>query len=374
MNMKKAPAFKSDLDTPCLILDLDILETNLQKMQTIANKAGKSLRPHAKTHKCSALAKKQIEAGAIGVCAAKLSEAEALTVAGVEAILITGPVATQSKIDRLVSLLSKSPSLMIAIDNPGIVEMLDATLRENRLHMDVLIDIDIGQKRTGVIPGTALAFAEHILSQRSLRLRGIQAYAGHVQHIKSYDDRKAESLRCLSEAVAVFKKLLPGLGANPIFSASGTGTHDIDLSVPETTELQVGSYTCMDAEYLAIGSDADKNSFTAFAPALRLLTTVVSANQKGFVTVDAGLKSLYRDGATPRVLDKGGHCLSYDWFGDEYGKISYDNTAPPPTLGELFELVTSHCDPTINLFDRFYLTRGDELVGSWAIDLRGCSQ
>lgn len=374
MNVKKTPASKSDLDTPCLILDLDILEANLRKMQALADKAGKSLRPHAKTHKCSALAKKQIEAGAIGVCAAKLSEAEALNVAGVEGILITGPITIKSKIDRVVSLLAKSPSLMMAVDNPGIVEMLGAVLRENRLAMDVLIDIDIGQKRTGVIPGTAIAFAEHILSQRSLRLRGIQAYAGHVQHIKSYDERKAESLRCLSEAVAVFRKLLPGLGANPIFSASGTGTHDIDLSVPETTELQVGSYTCMDAEYLAIGSDADKNSFTAFAPALRLLTTVVSANQKGFVTVDAGLKSLYRDGATPQVLGRAGRPLSYDWFGDEYGKISYAETTQPPAIGEMFELVTSHCDPTINLFDRFYLTRGDELVGSWAIDLRGCSQ
>ena len=105
MNMKKTASTKSDLDTPCLILDLDILEINLRKMQTLANKAGKSLRPHAKTHKCSALARRQIESGAAGMCAAKLSEAEALTSAGVGGILITGPVATQSKIDRVVSLL-----------------------------------------------------------------------------------------------------------------------------------------------------------------------------------------------------------------------------------------------------------------------------
>ncbi len=374
MNMMKKPEVKADLDTPCLIIDLDILEINLQKMKELAGKAGKSLRPHAKTHKCSALAKKQIGMGAIGVCAAKVSEAEALTAAGVAEILITGPIATQNKVDRLVALLAKSPSLMIVLDNPAVVDMLAATLRENRLSMDVLVDIDIGQKRTGVLPGSAVAFADHILSQPNLRLRGIQSYAGHVQHMKSYVDRRAESLKCLSQAVGVFKELRSKLGPNPIFSASGTGTHDIDLSIPETTELQVGSYVCMDAEYLAIGSESDESRFTAFAPALRLVTTVVSANQKGFVTVDAGLKSLYRDGATPRVLEQSGRQLRYDWFGDEYGKISYDETTPVPAVGELFELVTSHCDPTINLFDKFYLTRGDELVGSWTIDLRGCSQ
>jgi D-serine deaminase-like pyridoxal phosphate-dependent protein len=374
MNMKKTSSLKSDLDTPCLILDLDILEVNLQKMKDLARKAGKSLRPHAKTHKCSALAKRQIEMGAIGVCAAKLSEAEALIAAGLNGILITGPVTTKSKIDRIVSLLAKAPSLIVAIDNPEAVKMLGAALRENGLSMDVLVDIDIGLKRTGVAPANAIAFADHVISQRNFRLRGIQAYAGHVQHIKSYDDRKNKSLGCLAEAAAVFKKLRSKLGSSPIFSASGTGTHDIDLAVPETTELQVGSYACMDAEYMAIGSDADESRFTAFAPALRLLTTVVSANQKGFVTVDAGLKSLYRDGALPQVLGHEGHGLRYDWFGDEYGKISYDETTPPPAVGEIFELVTSHCDPTVNLFDRFHLTSGDEVVGSWAIDLRGCSQ
>ena len=372
--MEKTSAVKSDLDTPCLILDLDILEANLRKMQSIAERADKSLRPHVKTHKCSALARKQIEIGAVGVCVAKLSEAEALTSSGIEGILITGPVATQNKVDRIVSLLAKSSSLMVVVENSCVVEMLGAALRENGLFMDVLLDVDIGLKRTGVAPASAVAFAEHILAQRNLHLRGIQAYAGHVQHIKSYDDRKTESLRCLAESVTVFKNLRSKMGPSPIFSASGTGTHDIDLSIPETTELQVGSYACMDAEYMAIGSAADKSRFTAFAPALRLLTTVVSANQNGFVTVDAGLKSLYRDGATPQVLGRAGGHFCYDWFGDEYGKISYDDTIPPPSIGELFELVTSHCDPTINLFDKFYLTRGDELVGSWTIDLRGCSQ
>jgi D-serine deaminase-like pyridoxal phosphate-dependent protein len=159
-----------------------------------------------------------------------------------------------------------------------------------------------------------------------------------------------------------------------IFSASGTGTFDIDIAVPEVSELQVGSYVCMDAEYLAIGSADDESGFVAFAPALRLLTTVISTNHEGFVTVDAGLKSLYKDGGKPHLIAPPNSALGYEWFGDEYGMIFSTGNSELPPLGAVLELVTSHCDPTVNLFDRYYLTRGEEVVGTWAIDLRGCSQ
>jgi D-serine deaminase-like pyridoxal phosphate-dependent protein len=163
-------------------------------------------------------------------------------------------------------------------------------------------------------------------------------------------------------------------GTCSIFSSSGTGTFDIDLSVPEVTELQVGSYACMDVAYLGIGSAGDPTRFTSFGPALRVLSTVVSRNQKGFVTVDAGLKSLYKDGGVPQVLGPEYPGMTYNWFGDEYGMISCPGNVAPPSLGTVLELVPSHCDPTVNLFDRYYLTRGAEVVDTWPIDLRGCSQ
>jgi D-serine deaminase-like pyridoxal phosphate-dependent protein len=372
--MNTTARHKCDLDTPCLVLDVDLLEKNLQTMQALARRAGKSLRPHAKTHKCSALARRQIAAGAGGICVAKVSEAEALVKAGIEGILVTGPVATPKKIRRLVEMLPAAPSLMTVVDHRVGIEMLDAALREKGLSMDILLDVDIGQRRTGVAPADALELAEGILSRPALRLRGIQAYAGQVQHIPSYEARKAASHQCLQEAVPVFHKLQAAVETCTIFSSSGTGTFDIDLAVPEVTELQVGSYACMDAEYLGIGSAEDAARFAAFAPALRLLTTVVSANQKGFVTVDAGLKSLYRHGGIPQVLGAEYAGITYDWFGDEYGKISCPANGKLPALGEVLELVTSHCDPTVNLFDRFYLTRGAEVVEVWPIDLRGCSQ
>jgi D-serine deaminase-like pyridoxal phosphate-dependent protein len=130
----------------------------------------------------------------------------------------------------------------------------------------------------------------------------------------------------------------------------------------------------MDAEYLAIESSEKSKGFASFKPALRLLTTVVSANQQGFVTVDAGLKTIYKDGATPFIVSPGFENMKYDWFGDEYGKIMYSENDKPPSIGTVLELVTSHCDPTINLFDKFYVTKSNEAIDEWPIDLRGCSQ
>ena len=366
--------YKRDLETPCLVLDLDILEHNLQKMQDAARCAGKNLRPHVKTHKCSALARLQIEAGAIGVCVAKVSEAEALVEAGLDNILITGPVATSSKVERLVDLVAAAPTLMAVVDHPGNIALLNTVLGARRLSMNVLLDVDVGLHRTGARPSDALALANLIVSSPTLRLRGIQAYAGHVQHIRAYDKRRYTSHQCLQDAVHVYRDLQATLPACTVFSASGTGTFDIDLAVPETTELQVGSYVCMDTEYLEIES-ADNGSRSApFDPALRLLTTVVSANHDNFVTVDAGLKSLYRDGGTPQVIEPANCAWAYDWFGDEYGRITRSDHSALPKLGAVLELVTSHCDPTVNLFDHYYLTRGDRMTGRWPIDLRGCSQ
>ncbi len=372
--MRTSNRYISDLDTPCLVLDVDLLERNLRTMQSAVGRAGKALRPHAKTHKCSALARKQIKGGAVGVCAAKVSEAEALVKAGIGGILITGPVATPKKIARLVRLLADAPSLMTVVDDRDSVDLLDKALRQKGMSMDVLLDVDVGLHRTGVRPAEAPGLADHILSRPGLRLRGIQAYAGQVQQIRSFDDRKAASHKSLQEAIPVFRDLRAAVDTCTIFSASGTGTFDIDLAVPEVTELQAGSYAVMDAEYLAVGSAEDPTRFAPFGPALRLLTTVVSRNQPGFVTVDAGLKTLYKDGGIPQVMGAGNRGLTYDWFGDEYGKIIGSGSVELPAIGTVLELVVSHCDPTVNLFDRYYLTKGTEVVGVWPIDLRGCSQ
>jgi D-serine deaminase-like pyridoxal phosphate-dependent protein len=365
---------KLELDTPCLVIDLDLLDENLQKMQARVRAAGKALRPHAKTHKCSMLAKMQVANGAIGVCAAKVSEAEALVDAGMSGVLITGPVAGREKINRLVSLLGRAPFLMAVVDNPAGIELLESRLAEKGRQLDVLLDLDVGHRRTGVPPGRALELAGRVLASSHLRLRGIQAYAGHVQHIPRYEDRRSASREELRQASAVFKQLQALDPACTIFSASGTGTAAIDLAVPELTELQAGSYALMDAEYLAIES-TDGSGAPDYHPALTMLATVVSGPHGRQVTVDAGLKALYRDGGRPRVMNPEYAKLQYDWFGDEYGKLAApDRVALLPENGTVLELVVSHCDPTVNLFDGYYIARGGKVVDVWPIDLRGRCQ
>jgi D-serine deaminase-like pyridoxal phosphate-dependent protein len=361
--MEPTISCKYELDTPCLTIDIDILEQNIQTMQEAAQ-----------THKCSILAKKQIRAGAVGVCAAKISEAEMLVDEGIHEVLVTGPVVTAGKIERLVTILKKDPTVMVVVDHADNARMIDEALAVENLSMRVLLDIDVAKGRTGIQPEAALELAEQIIKYKHLQLKGIQAYVGFVQHIHSYDERKKASLECMQKAAGVFRKLKEIHSACTIFSGAGTGTYDIDVNIPEFTEMQVGSYTVMDSEYWNIGSKDDPECFSTFRPALTLLTTVVSVNQQEFVTVDAGLKSIYRHGGDPFVITREFTGLKYDWFGDEYGKLISEDGAKLPELGTVLELVTSHCDPTINQFDCFYITKGDKVIDKWPIDLRGKSQ
>lgn len=315
-----------------------------------------------------------MKAGAVGICAAKLSEAEVLVKLGFKGVLVTGPVVPRQKIERLLNVLAEDPSLILIIDDLHNAENLDKALAGRQLSLDVLVDIDVGLKRSGAAPEKALELAEKIMDFRSLRLRGIQAYAGQVQHMRPYEVRRRASLDCMKRATEAFHEMRRAGIECEIFTGAGTGTHDIDLDVEDITDLQVGSYAVMDAEYMGIGSKTNRDRFDAFKPALKLLTSVVSGNQRGFVTVDAGLKSLYRDGATPLVRSKDGRELRYDWFGDEYGMIIYPENTASPKPGDVFELVVSHCDPTINQFDHFHITQADEVVDIWPIDLRGKSQ
>jgi D-serine deaminase-like pyridoxal phosphate-dependent protein len=364
---------KYGLDTPCLLIDIDVLHKNIRAMQESVRGKGKNLRPHAKTHKCSVIAQKQLDAGAVGICTAKLSEAEALVKGGIERILITGPVVLPLKEERLAALIQRCGELILVLDNLEQARLLSTLCEEQGLSVHVLLDIDPGLRRTGVSAEEAPDFARKIMDLAGLNLRGIQAYAGQVQHIASYEERRQRSMEYMHSAEEVFRKLVDEGMELDIFTGAGTGTFDIDTDLEGLTDLQVGSYVFMDAEYRAIGSALEKEAFTLFEPALTMLAAVVSSNQSGFVTVDAGLKSMYRHGGTPIIIYPRDALYSYDWFGDEYGKISFAEKSKSIPPGSMFELVVSHCDPTVNLFDRFYVTKDDRVVDMWNIDLRGKS-
>ncbi|KTC90950.1 DSD1 family PLP-dependent enzyme [Fluoribacter dumoffii] len=365
---------KTELDTPCLIIDKNILKSNLETMRKHSIKNKVNVRPHCKTHKCSKLAHLQIEYGAIGVSVAKISEAEVLIQKGVPNILITSPIVTQSKIDRLVSCLAKAPSTLVVVDNKENMSALnEAGMLRNKM-INVLIDVDAGIGRTGVKPQHALNFALEMMQFPWLNLMGIQCYAGNLQHIHSFSERRSKSLHIMEMASDLVKSFR-GIGLNcSILTGSGTGTYDIDVEATEVTEIQPGSYTVMDVQYASIGSMNNEREFNAFKPAMTLLTTVISNNRTEHVTVDAGTKSIYVDNHKPEIISHQG--LQYDWggFGDEHGKVSALNGSQLPGYGEVLELVVPHCDPTINLFDQFYIVENDVVVDVWDIDLRGKSQ
>jgi len=365
---------KWKLDTPCLVIDLDKLEKNIERMQAHAARFGKKLRPHAKTHKCSRIAAMQMEAGCVGICVAKVSEAEVLVNRGLRGVLITSPVVSDYKIERLMECQSRDPGLMVVVDNGSNVRKLNEVASSRGVKLNVLVDLDPGMGRTGVAFSDGVAMGQWIDRLPSLRLRGVQCYAGHVQHISSFDDRLRQSLHWMGQAGEVVRALRQKGLPCEIFTGAGTGTHEIDCRIPDVTDLQVGSYTMMDADYLSIGSSQNASRFENFPPALTLLTTVISVNHPGFVTVDAGLKALYKDGGTPYVLNPPGPGLRYEWRGDEHGKITISDSSVRLELGDVLEMVVSHCDPTVNLFDALYVTLNEVVTEVWPIDMRGKCQ
>jgi D-serine deaminase-like pyridoxal phosphate-dependent protein len=365
---------KWELDTPCLVIAEDILEENIQAMQAHAAAFGKKLRPHAKTHKCSQIASMQMKAGAVGICVAKVSEAEVLVHKRFQGVLITSPVVSDYKIERLMKCVSQEPELMVVVDNGGNAKKMNEAAAKYALKLNVLVDLDPGMGRTGISFNGGLAMGRLINSLPFLRLRGIQCYAGHVQHIFSFEERRRASFDWMNQAAEVVRQFRQSGLPCDIFTGAGTGTYEIDCQVPELTDLQVGSYTLMDAEYLNIGSSQNPTRFSKFPPALTLLTTVISMNHPDFATVDAGLKALYHHGGTPYVVHPPGSGWHYEWWGDEHGRIALPNPPPRVSVEEVLELVVSHCDPTVNLFDFFYVIRDGIVKDIWPIDMRGKCQ
>lgn len=366
---------KTELDTPCLVIDKNKLQNNIAIMQDYCNKNNVQLRPHVKTHKCSKLAQMQIDAGAIGICAAKVSEAEILAKADIPGILITSPVITDYKINTLIQSLKLRQDISVVVDNYQNLQDLNHAAKRNNLIITVLIDIDPEIGRTGIKPEEVLYFAEKIKEFNNLQLVGIQCYAGNLQHINSYDERQKASLAVMHRAGLVAKEIRTHGFCCDIVTGSGTGTYNIDLKEKEVTEIQPGSYVVMDVEYNAIDSSIKGQGFNEFANSLTMLTTVISSNNQNHVTVDAGWKALYVNELKPKVISH--PWLSYNWggFGDEHGKITVNNSNHKlPGNGEVLELIVPHCDPTINLFDKFYITENDKVIGKWVIDMRGKSQ
>jgi len=363
------PIALEELQTPALVIDLDVFERNLEKMQSYLTGQGIALRSHTKMHKCPVIAHKQVEAGARGVCAAKVSEAEIMCDAGIEDVLVTSPLATHDKIDRFMQARESHPGLKLVVDHEQSAALLDTSAGAQGLTVDVFIDIDPGMGRTGVEAGEGtLRLAEFVGAAEHLNLAGIQMYAGNCMHIEGFKDRQAKYTKVMQKGIDTLALLKDNGIEVPIVSGGGTGTYNMEAGIGLINELQAGSYAFMDIEYRDIGGQ-ESDVYSDFDVSLFVLVTAISQPQSRLITVDGGFKSFASDKIPPQFRDVEG--VIYHWGGDEHGIIQLDNPSREIVLGDRLAMLTPHCDPTVNLHD-FYFPYRDGLVHEiWPVSARG---
>lgn len=364
---------RADLNTPVLVLDVAALDRNIAAMATLAATHGVGLRPHAKTHKSIDIAKRQLGAGALGLCCAKIGEAEALADGGITGILITSPVAAPRAIERLAALAAlagRAEGLMATVDHPAVAERIDAALAAANATLDVVIDIDPGIARTGVASAeAAVALARKVADLPRLHLRGVQYYCGSQQHIEDYAERRAAIVDRTEYLKTVIAALADAGFAPEIVTGSGTGTHRIDLELGVFTELQAGSYVFMDKQYL--DCDLTGAGDVPFETSLGVDARVVSANHSGLVTIDAGYKSLSTDGGGAVVRRGAPEAAFFSFMGDEHSALISPGIGELLAPGDPVTLTVPHCDPTVNLYDHYHVVEDDTLTAIWPVSARG---
>ncbi|MCE7027703.1 DSD1 family PLP-dependent enzyme [Jiella avicenniae] len=357
----------SDVQTPALVVDLDALERNLDRMRTHAAAAGMRLRAHAKSHKSADIAALQIgRGGACGICCQKVSEAEAMVRAGIGDILVTNEVRDPVKLDRLARLAERA-RIVVCVDDPENVGPLSRAARRHGVTVEALVEIDCGAGRCGIRPGApAVGLAQAIAAAEGLRFAGLQAYHGPAQHIADPAERAA-TIAAAADVTARTVSLLWDAGlACDIVGGAGTGSFPFEARSGVYNELQCGSYVFMDADYERIRAE-DGGRVGGFENALFVLTSVMSRPRPDRAVCDAGLKALAVDSGLPRVFGREG--VRYDGASDEHGVLAIDGG--DVAIDERIRLVPGHCDPTCNLHDWFVALRGETVETLWPVTARG---
>jgi len=356
---------KQEIDTPALLIDLDLMEANILTMADFFSKVNVNLRPHVKTHKSPVIAHKQIDAGAIGLTCAKLGEAEVMVNAGISDILIANQIVGQTKITRLVN-LAKHANMMVAVDCPENVEDLSDAAVNKKVELRILVEVDIGMERCGVLPGKpALELAQKVVSADGLQFAGLMGYEGHAVMIVDENERRKVTNNSIDLLVET-KELIEKNGIPvKVMSGGGTGTYDISGARPEMTEIQSGSYVFMDAKYNSVKGLKEK-----FKSALTVLTTVISRPKPDVIITDAGMKVMTKEFGIPQPLNIDG--LEQISLSEEHGKL-IANQDIALKVGDKFEILPTHGCTTINLHDNYYAVRDGKLEAVWKVEARGKS-
>lgn len=367
---------RNRLMTPCLVLDLPALDRNIARMAALCRDAGVALRPHAKTHKSVEIARRQIAAGAVGICTATLGEAEVLVAGGIGDVLITSVIVGAAKHERLMRLLKTGANVTIVVDDINIAKSLADAASRHGVRILIYMDVDMGRHRSGVWElDAAVALADFLHRHAAFAFKGLQGYAGHLAHELDLSAR-IEGIDAAGARLRAIKSALTSRGI-PIEQISGasTGSALIDIERRTYTELQCGSYVCMDVEYDAV--PLDRSATRLFEPALFVRTTVISKIVPGQATIDAGHKH-FAGTAAPRIARGLADTRANAQVdaevrpnSDEHGFITLAADDDKIRIGDAVECIPPHCDPTINLYDHFHVVDGDDLVAIWPVDARG---
>jgi D-serine deaminase-like pyridoxal phosphate-dependent protein len=362
-NHAELGATPDQLDTPALCLDADVLEANIARAARICGEHDKQWRPHSKGHKSPALAKLQLDAGAIGVTCAKLGEAEVMAAQGIRDILIANQIVGAQKMQRLAKLRQIADPI-VAIDDEYHLSELTAAATGHGVEIRVLIEVDLGMARAGCQSGQAtLDLAARAHDTPGVALAGIMGYEGHLLTVEDLQEKQDSIQRAMAELVGNRDLLLEAGLPCPIVSAGGTGSFHTTVACPGVTELQAGGLVMMDVFY------RESCQVAGFGNALSLITTVVSRPTAERVIIDAGRKSQNVDLRPPIVQDRDD--LVPDCFSAEHGQLKVIGGGPGPRIGERLRLIPGYSDFTNVLHDEFYVFREGHLEAIWPLLGRG---
>jgi D-serine deaminase-like pyridoxal phosphate-dependent protein len=355
---------KEDLPTPCMVVDLEIFDKNLRTMADHCRTTGIHLRGHVKVHKSPDIAKRQLALGSIGVTCATVAEAELMAHSGVTGVLLTRQPTSKNNIGRVIMLAKREPTFATVVDDPLAAGWLQDAAAEQGVKLRTVVDVYAGLTRHGIEAGKpALELAQKVEASKNMKLIGLMGYSGGASHTHGWPERKKQSLQdtagLLETAAAARKAGLP----IEIVTGGSTGTYNIDSEVKGLTELQAGSFVFMDTLYRHIGGKQDPVVYSDFGSALTVMTTVISQRHPFMCTIDAGNKALLK----PTDEVKGRPEVKVENQGAEYGILNWKDGDKPYRLGERVELYPTNLDMSTNVYDRYYVARGEQIVDVWPI-------
>ena len=346
------------LDTPQLLIDLDVVDANVRRLLAAGRERGVAVRTHFKSLKCAGLARHIAGLGGTSFLCAKLSEAEVLADAGLTDLLIANQVVGPAKLARLAA-LARRTDLRVCVDHPDNVDALSRAMRDAGATLGVLVEVDIGMSRCGVEPGEpAVALARRVADRPGLRFDGLQGYDGHLQLLADAGERRAKCLHGLEQLVGT-RRLIERAGLPvAVVTGAGTGTWEFVAGYPGVTEIQPGSFVLMDCAYHQVRPE--------FGCALSILAGVISV-RPGWYVLDAGSKAISKDFGMPVVKGRPGETVVR--LSEEHAKVEADPV--PVRLGNVREVLPAHCCATMNLHRACLAVRGGEVAAAWPIEASG---